>query len=72
MAVPPQIALELIPQLPDWKKEALAKIDYGPITIVSVFLKRSIPWKRWMVMLCNNTMISFIFDVTFGMEDDKK
>lgn len=71
MAVPPQIALELIPQLPDWKKEALAKVDYGPITVVSVFLKRSIPWKRWMVMLCNNVMISFIFDVTFDTDDDK-
>ncbi|GAG25831.1 unnamed protein product, partial [marine sediment metagenome] len=71
MAVPPQIALELIPQLPDWKKEALAKVDYGPITIVSVFLKRSIPWKRWMFMLCNNAMISFIFDVTFDTDDDK-
>ncbi len=71
MAAPPQIALELIPQLPDWKKEALAKVDYGPITIVSVFLKRSIPWKRWMLMLCDNTMISFIFDVTFDTDDDK-
>ena len=71
MAVPPQIALELIPQLPDWKKEALAKVDYGPITIVSVFLKRSIPWERFVAMLCTNVMISGIFDVTFGMEDDK-
>jgi monoamine oxidase len=71
MAVPPQIALELIPQLPDWKKEVLAKVDYGPITIVSVFLKRNIPWKRWMVMLCNNTLISGILDVTFDTDDDK-
>jgi oxygen-dependent protoporphyrinogen oxidase len=71
MAVPPQIALELIPQLPDWKKEALAKVDYGPITIVSVFLKRSIPWERFTAMLCTNVTISSILDVTFGMEDDK-
>ena len=71
MSAPPQIALELIPQLPNWKKESLAKVDFGPITIVSVFLKRSIPWKRWMLMLCNNTTISFIFDVTFDTEDDK-
>jgi protoporphyrinogen oxidase len=71
MAVPPQIALKLLHQLPDWKKDALAEVDYGPITIVSVFLKRSIPWKRWMVMLCDNTVISFIFDVTFDTDDDK-
>ena len=71
MAVPPQIALKLIPQLPDWKKEALTKVDYGPITIVSVFLKRNIPWERWMAMLCTNVTISFIFDVTFDTEDDK-
>jgi oxygen-dependent protoporphyrinogen oxidase len=71
MAVPPPIALGLMPQLPDWKKEALAKIDYGPITIVSVFLKRSIPWKRWMLVLCSNLITSFIFDVTFDTDDDK-
>ncbi len=71
MAAPPQIALELIPQLPDWKKESLAKVDYGPITVISVFLKRGIPWDRWLSMLCNNVTTSVIMDVTFGMEDDK-
>jgi monoamine oxidase len=71
MAVPPQIALDLMPQLPDWKKDALAKVDYGPITIVSVFLNRSIPWERFMAMLCTNVTISSVLDVTFGMEDDK-
>jgi protoporphyrinogen oxidase len=71
MAVTPQIALELIPQLPNWKKEALAKVDYGPITVISVFLKRNIPWDRWLSMLCTNLTTSVIMDVTFGMEDDK-
>jgi monoamine oxidase len=71
MAVPPQIALKIIPQLPDWKKEALAKVDYGPITIVSVFLKRSISWERFLFMICTDMTISGIMDVTLGMEDDK-
>jgi len=71
MAVPPQTALKLIPQLPDWKNEALSKIDYGPLIIVSVFLERNIPWKRWMAMLCNNLFFTIISDVTFDTDSDK-
>jgi oxygen-dependent protoporphyrinogen oxidase len=71
MAVPPPIALKLIPQLPDWKKEALAKVEYGPITVVSVFLKRSIPWKRWFGMMSNNLIFQGIGDATYDTEEDK-
>ena len=71
MAAPPQIALKLIPQLPEWKKEALSKIDYGPITVVSVFLKRSIPWKRWFAMISNNVIFQGISDATYDTEEDK-
>jgi protoporphyrinogen oxidase len=71
VAVPPQIALNLIPQLPDWKKEALAKVNYGPITVVSVFLKRNIPWKRWLGMLSNNVIFQGISDATYDTEEDK-
>jgi oxygen-dependent protoporphyrinogen oxidase len=71
VAVPPQIALKLIPQLPDWKKEALDKVDYGPITVISVFLKRSIPWKRWWGMISNNLIFQGITDATYDTEEDK-
>jgi len=71
MAVPPQIALKLMPQLPAWKKDALSRIKYGPLIVVSVFLKRSIPWDRWQGMLCNNMIFSGITDATFDMDTDK-
>jgi len=71
MAVPPQIAQKLIPQLPDWKKEALAKVEYGPITVVSVFLRRNIPWKRWFGMMSNNLIFQGIGDATYDTEEDK-
>ena len=47
LATPAPIALKLVSQLPDWKKEALSKVEYGLITIINVFFKRNIPWKRW-------------------------
>ena len=71
MAVPPQIALKLIPQLPAWKKDALSRIKYGPLIVLSVFLKRNIPWDRWQGMLCNNLIFSGIADATFDMDTDK-
>lgn len=71
MAVPPQIALKLMPQLPAWKKDALSRIKFGPITVISVFLRRDIPWDRFQGMLCNNVIFSGIMDATFDMEADK-
>ena len=71
VAVPPHIALKLLPKLPKWKKEALAKVDYGPITVISVFLKRSIPWKRWWGMISNNVIFQGITDATYDTEEDK-
>ncbi|GAG97264.1 unnamed protein product, partial [marine sediment metagenome] len=71
MAVPPMIALKLLPGLPDWKKEAMEKVIYGPITIVSVFLKRNIPWKRFNGAISADTIFQGILDVTYDTEEDK-
>jgi oxygen-dependent protoporphyrinogen oxidase len=71
VAVPPNIALKLLPNLPKWKKEALTKVEYGPITVISVFLKRSIPWKRWWGMISNNVIFQGITDATYDTEEDK-
>ena len=69
--VPPQIALKILPQLPDWKKEALKKVDYGPITVVSVFLNRDIPWPRFFGHMSDGTIYQGIIDTTFNTEEDK-
>jgi oxygen-dependent protoporphyrinogen oxidase len=71
VTVPPQAALKILPQLPDWKKEALEKVDYGPITVVSVFLKRSIPWKRLYGILSEGTIFQGMSDTTYDTEEDK-
>jgi hypothetical protein len=63
--------LKLLPNLPKWKKEALTKVEYGPITVISVFLKRSIPWKRWWGMISNNVIFQGITDATYDTEEDK-
>jgi len=69
--VPPQIALKILPQLPNWKKEALMKVDYGPITTVSVFLNRDIPWPRFFGNMSEGTIFQGLADVTFDTEEDK-
>jgi protoporphyrinogen oxidase len=71
VAVPSQIVLRLVPQLPNWKKEALAKVHYGPIIVISVFLKRSIPWKRWFGLISNDVIFQGISDATYDTEEDK-
>jgi oxygen-dependent protoporphyrinogen oxidase len=71
MAVPPMIALRLLPGLPDWKKEAMEKVDYGPLTVVSVFLKRDIPWERIIGALSADTIFQGFSDVTYDTEEDK-
>ena len=71
VTVPPQAALKILPQLPDWKKEALEKVHYGPITVVSVFLNRDIPWPRFFGHMSDGTIYQGIIDTTFNTEEDK-
>lgn len=65
------IALELVSQLPDWKKNALSKIEYGLVIITNVFFKRNIPWKRWNGSLCDGVIFSGIIDTTYNTDADK-
>ena len=69
--IPPQATLKIFPQLPDWKKEALEKVDYGPISVISVFLKRDIPWERFYGLLSSDTIFQGMFDTTYDTEEDK-
>jgi len=71
VATPPMIALDLVPDLPDWKRHALERVDYGPIIVVSLFFQRDIPWQRWHGMLCDDTVFSGAADATYGTADDE-
>ena len=71
LATPAPIALKLVSQLPDWKKEALSKVGYGLIIIINVFFKRNIPWKRWGGMLCEGVIFNGIMDTTYDTDADK-
>lgn len=70
-AIPPQATLTIFPQLPDWKKEALKKVDYGPITTISVILKKDVPWKRFSGHISNGTIYQGIVDQTYDTDEDK-
>jgi phytoene dehydrogenase-like protein len=71
MATPPMITLDLVPDLPDWKRQALERVDYGPIIVVSLFFDRDIPWQRWYGMLCDDTVFSGAADATYGTVADE-
>ncbi len=71
VATPPMIALDLVSDLPDWKRQALERVDYGPIIVVSLFFDRDIPWRRWYGMLCDDTVFSGAADATYGTVADE-
>lgn len=70
VAVPSPLVSDLLPGLPDWKKEALEKVTYGPITVVSVFFKRSIPWGNFLGALTNNLIFQGFANTTYDLEGD--
>jgi len=71
LATPAPIALKLVPKLPDWKKDALSKVEYGLLIIINVFFKRNIPWKRWSGMMSEGVIFNGIMDPTFDTDADK-
>ena len=71
MAMQPELAVKVLPNLPVKKKEAMEKVLYGPITIISVFLKRPIPWKRFYMGLSDSLIFQGVGDATFDTEEDK-
>lgn len=62
---------ELIPDLPDWKKEALNGVKYGPITMVSVFFRKKVPWERFFALMSDDTIFQIMVDQTFDTEEDR-
>jgi predicted NAD/FAD-dependent oxidoreductase len=71
VATPAPIALKLVSQLPDWKINALSKVEYGMLIIINVFFKRDIPWKRWGGMLSEGVIFEVIVDTTYNTDADK-
>jgi oxygen-dependent protoporphyrinogen oxidase len=65
------IALNLVSHLPDWKKNALSKVEYGLIVIINVIFKRNIAWKRWVGLLCDGLIFNGIIDNTYNTDADK-
>ncbi|MDX2497144.1 MAG: FAD-dependent oxidoreductase [Desulfobacterales bacterium] len=71
MGVSPEATLNIMPKLPEWKKEAFSKVAVSPFVFVSVYLKRDIPWKRIRNILFQDTIFQGLTDQTLGTEDDK-
>jgi oxygen-dependent protoporphyrinogen oxidase len=68
LATPAPITLRLLPDVPSWKREALARTRYGTIITINVFLKK-IPWERFNGMLVGEGKIfNGIIDATYAME----
>ncbi len=70
MTAPAPVVLNLIPKLPDWKREALMGVKYGPIIMVSVIFKRDVPWNRFFSLISDGTIFQMMFDQTLDTEDD--
>jgi hypothetical protein len=70
VAAPSPLIPDMIPGLPDWKKKALEKVTYGPITVISVFLKRNIPWGNFLGALTNNLIFQGFANTTYGIEEN--
>lgn len=70
MTAPVPVVLDLIPKLPDWKREALMGVKYGPLIMVSVIFKRNVPWNRFFSLISDGTIFQMMFDQTLDTEDD--
>lgn len=70
IAAPAPEVLKFLPNITPNKKRALEMIKYGPITMVSVYLKRTIPWRRFSALLSDNTFFQGVIDQTMGIEED--
>jgi oxygen-dependent protoporphyrinogen oxidase len=70
MTAPAPYISDIIPNLPDWKKEALKGVRYGPLTMVSVIFNKEVPWKRFFSLISDDTIFQMMFDQTLDTEDD--
>jgi protoporphyrinogen oxidase len=70
MTTPAPVVMDLIPKLPDWKKDALKGVKYGPLTMVSVIFKKDVPWNRFFSLVSDDTIFQMMFDQTLDTEDD--
>jgi protoporphyrinogen oxidase len=71
LTTPAPIAVNLIPNLPSWKKNALNGVHYGPLIMVSIIFKRDVPWKRFFCLMSDATIFQIMIDQTLDTEDDK-
>ncbi len=68
IAVPPQIALKIVPGIPEKKRKAMEKVKYGPLYTISVYLKKDTPWERFRGGMSDCSVFQGFFDATYGTE----
>lgn len=72
IATPAPVVTSFMPELPETKRIALDSVVYGSLTIVSLILKKEVPWERFYALLSDNTIFQGVIDQTRGFEIDKE
>lgn len=68
MTAPAPAVMNLMPNLPTWKREALKGVKYGPLTMVTVIFKRDVPWERFFSLISDDTIFQMMIDQTLDTE----
>lgn len=71
IATPTPVIAGFMPELPAKKLDVLQRVAYGPITVVSLKLKKSVPWQRFFTLISDSTIFQGAVDQTMATEVDK-
>ncbi len=71
IAAPAPVVPHFMPELPQAKRNALESVVYGSISMVSLILKKDVPWQRFYAIINDNAIFQGGIDQTFGFEVDK-
>lgn len=72
IATPAPVVTSFMPELPEVKRKALDSVVYGSLSIVSLILKKDVPWERFYALMSDNTIFQGVIDQTRGFEIDKE
>ena len=70
IAAPAAVVSRFMPELPESKRKALETVVYGPISMVSLILKKGVPWERFYAIINDNAIFQGGIDQTFGYDID--
>lgn len=71
IAAPAPVIPRFMPELPQAKRSALESVVYGPISMVSLILKKNVPWQRFYAIINDNAIFQGGIDQTLGYEVDQ-